>query len=111
MVNLPKRIDFTLKIYHILTISSTHKEAPGHEPGGRLHKKPRRVCRFSGKEIRIHFLSGRVPDRKFFSGCKCASCAPMAHNECAQQTVNFCRKAPQGIFDSLAPGHEPGGTL
>ena len=39
-----------------------------------------------------HFLSGRVPDRKYFSGCKCASCAPPAHKACAQQTAKVCRK-------------------
>ena len=58
-----------------------------------------------------HFRSGRVPDRKYISGCKCASCAPIAHKECAQQTAKNCRKAPKGFFDSLGTGVTPGSQL
>ena len=45
-----------------------------------------------------HFPSGRVPDGKYISGCKCASCSPTANNSCAQQTAKVCRKSPQGVF-------------
>ena len=53
-----------------------------------------------------HFLPGRVPGRKYFSGRKCANCAPMAHKACAQRTAKVWRKAPKGVFDMLS-GHPP----
>ena len=61
--------------------------------------KLRRICRFCGKPISIHFLPGRVPGRKYFSGCKCGICSPAANKLCAQQPAKPCQKAPQGFFD------------
>ncbi len=49
-------------------------------------------------KISIHFRPGRVPGRKYFSGCQCGSCAPMAHKECAQQTAKELSKSPAGDF-------------
>ena len=46
----------------------------------RLLKKLRRIFRASEKRNPKHFPSGRVPDGKYFSGCKCASCALLAIN-------------------------------
>ena len=57
--------------------------------------------RRSGEIELDHFLPGRVPGGKFFSGCKCASCAPSAHKECAQQTAALLSEKPAGVFDSL----------
>ena len=48
-----------------------------------------------------HFASGRVPDAKYISGCKCGICTPKAYKLCAQQTAKNWRKAPKGIFDTL----------
>ena len=61
-------------------------------------KKLRRICRFCGKHFQIHFPPGRVPGGKYFSGCKCGICLPMANKLCAQQTAKTCRKAPTGDF-------------
>ena len=70
-------------------------------PHPRLLKKLRRIFRVSEKQSLKHFVSGRVPDTKYFSGCKCTSCAPTAHKECAQQTAKNWRKRPQAFFDKL----------
>ena len=70
----------------------------------RLLKKLRRIFRVSEKQSLKHFVSGRVPDTKYFSGCKCTSCAPTAHKECAQQTAKNWRKRPQAFFDKLKAG-------
>jgi hypothetical protein len=48
-----------------------------------------------------YFLSGRVPDRKYFSGCKCGICLPQADKLCTQQTAKNWRKSPKGFFDKL----------
>ena len=49
---------------------------------------------FSNSPIKSnHFLSGRVPDRKYISGCKCAPT-----RACARQTAKVCRKSPLGVF-------------
>ncbi|MFR6424341.1 MAG: hypothetical protein ACLUNO_01115, partial [Oscillospiraceae bacterium] len=36
-----------------------------------------------------HFLRRHVRRRKYFSGCKCGICAPLAHKLCAQQTADL----------------------
>ena len=69
----------------------------------RLSKKPRSVCHNSGKSGQNHFLSGRVPDRKYLSGCKCGICTLKAYRLCAQQTAKNWRKSPKVFFDKL--GH------
>ena len=38
-------------------------------------------------------------ERKYFSGCKCGICAPMAHKFCAQQTASLLSETPSGVFD------------
>ena len=48
-----------------------------------------------------HFLSGRVPDRKYNSGCKCAICTPKAYKSCARQTAILLSKRAKPFFDSL----------
>ena len=48
-----------------------------------------------------HFLSGRVPDRKYNSGCKCAICTPLAYKSCARQTAILLSKRAKPFFDSL----------
>ena len=63
--------------------------------------KLRRICRVSGKPMGIYFLPGRVPGRKYLSGCKCGICSPWANKSCAQQPAKICWKAPKGFFDSL----------
>ena len=45
-----------------------------------------------------HFLSGRVPDRKYNSGCKCAICTPRAHKSCARQTAILLSKKGKALF-------------
>ena len=47
------------------------------------------------------FRPRRVRGQKYISDCKCASCAPEAHKECAQQAVKSWRKSPKGFFDKL----------
>ena len=80
-------------------------------PALRLLKKLRRIFRVSEKQSLKHFVSGRVPDTKYFSGCKCTSCAPTAHKECAQQTAKNWRKRPQAFFDKLKSLPFPGGIF
>ena len=71
-----------------------------------VEKVPRRDRRCSGESSQIHFRPGRVPGRKYLSGCKCGICSPWANKLCAQQTAKTCREAPMGIFDSLKqPSH------
>lgn len=43
------------------------------------------------------FLARHVRERKYFSGCKCGICAPMAHKLCAQQTAILLPKKPKGF--------------
>ena len=51
------------------------------------------------RQIKLnHFLPGRVPGRKYFSGRKCAPCAPMAHKACARRAAKVWRKTPFGVF-------------
>ena len=45
-----------------------------------------------------HFLSGRVPDRKYNSGCKCAICTPKAYKSCARQTAILLSKKGKALF-------------
>ena len=45
-----------------------------------------------------HFLSGRVPDRKYNSGCKCAICTPRAYKSCARQTAILLSKKGKALF-------------
>ena len=45
-----------------------------------------------------HFASGRVPDAKYISGCKCGICLLLADKLCTQQTAKNWRKAPKGDF-------------
>ena len=71
----------------------------------RLYKKLRRIFRGSGKQNLNHFWPRRVRGQKYLSGCKCASCAPKAHKECAQQTAKNWRKSPKGFFDTLKGYH------
>ena len=56
----------------------------------------------AANEVRIVLCQGVYLTTKHISGCKCASCAPIAHKECAQQPAKNCRKAPKGFFDSLS---------
>ena len=56
--------------------NSTKNEA---HPGGCASACQKSLAEFGGVSCQIksnHFLSGRVPDRKYISGCKCASCSP-----------------------------------
>ena len=48
-----------------------------------------------------HFLSGRVPDRKYLSGCKCAICTPGRTNRARGRLQSFCQKRAKPFFDSL----------
>ena len=50
-----------------------------------------------------HFLPGRVPGRKYISGCKCGICSPMANKLCAQQTAKTGGKARRGFSTSSNP--------
>ena len=45
-----------------------------------------------------HFLSGRVPGRKYNSGCKCAICTLKAYKSCAQQTAILLSKKGKALF-------------
>ena len=77
----------------------------------RLLKKLRRIFRVSEKQSLQHFVAGRVPDTKYFSGCECTSCAPTAHKECAQQTAKNWRKRPQAFFDKLRKTPDDSGVF
>ena len=77
----------------------------------RLSKKLRRIFRASEKQSPNRFRPRRVRGRKHFSGCKCASCAPKAHKECAQQTAKNWRKRPQGLFRQAKPDRNLSGWL
>ena len=48
-----------------------------------------------------HFLSGRVPDRKYNSGCKCAICTPGRTNRARGRLQSFCQKRAKPFFGSL----------
>ena len=83
-----------------------HKQTQGSgcaSLGLSLSKKLRRICRFCGKPIEIHFPPGRVPGGKYFTGCKCGICSPRANKLCARQTAKICRKSPKGFSDSQRP--------
>ena len=67
----------------------------------RVSKKLRRIFRVSGKQSKKHFPPGRVPGGKYFSGCKCGICLPLADKLCAQQTAKYWRKRPKVFFDKL----------
>ena len=49
-----------------------------------------------------YFLSGRVPDRKYNSGCKCAICTPRRTNRARGRLQSFCQKRAKTFFDSLS---------
>ena len=51
----------------------------GFTPPFRLNKKLRRIFRVSEKQSQNHFASGRVPDAKYISGCKCGICSQKAN--------------------------------
>ncbi len=68
--------------------------------GCRLSRKPRRVRCVSSEKNPNHFLPGRVPGRKYISGCKCGICSPMANKLCAQQTAKTGGKARRGFSTS-----------
>ena len=65
----------------------------------------------SKKQSQNHFASGRVPDAKYASGCKCGIWSLTANKFCAQQTAKICRKAPKGIFDTLRRVHRNASLL
>ena len=67
-----------------------------------VSKKLRRICRFCGKPIQIHFPPGRVPGGKYFSDCKCIVCSPEANKLCAQQAAKNLSKSPKGDFRQSA---------
>ena len=61
-----------------------------------------------GKKFESHFLSRHVRERKYFSGCKCGICPPVAGKLCAQQTAIPLSEKPFGFSDSLIRrGHVP----
>ena len=64
----------------------------------RLSQKLRRIFRVSEKQDLKHFPSGRVPDGKYISGCKCGICTPKAYKLCAQQTAKTGEKPRKGLF-------------
>ena len=83
------------------------KKPPAHNRAGgdRLSIKPRRVRCVSSEKNPNHFLPGRVPGRKYISGCKCGICSPMANKLCAQQTAKTGGKARRGFSTSSNPLH------
>ena len=86
------------------------REEDGNFAVPRVPKKLRRIFRVSGKQSEKHFPPGRVPGGKYLSGCKCASCAPTAHKECAQQTAKKPSKSPKGDFRRPEGGLRPSPT-
>ena len=74
-------------------------------PSFRLSKKLRRIFRASEKRNPEHFPSGRVPDGKYISGCKCGICTPRAYKLCAQQTAKKLAEKPVGVFRQAQRGH------
>ena len=62
----------------------------------RVKKASQSLPPAGGKEI--HFLSGRVPDRKYLSGCKCAIYTPRAYKSCARQTAILLSKKGKALF-------------
>ena len=49
------------------------------------------------KGLPVKFLPGRVPGRKYFSGCKCRICPSEEDKLCAQQTAKMAEK-PEGVL-------------
>ena len=52
----------------------------------------------AANEVRIVLCQGVYLTTKHISGCKCASCAPIAHKECAQQPAKKLSESPKGGF-------------
>ncbi len=55
-----------------------------------------------------HFWSGRVPDQKYFSGCKCGICSPAANKLCARQTARLLPKKGFALFGQFSGGPADG---
>ena len=47
---------------------------------------------------KCELVEQRVPDGKYFSGCKCGICLPMADKLCAQQTAKSLAEKAEGLF-------------
>ena len=66
-------------------------------------KKLRRIFRGSGKQSPNHFLSGRVPDGKYFSGCKCGIFLLWQKNY-ARSRLPYLAEKPEGDFRHAEQG-------
>ena len=99
----PRQKDMAFRSSAVRSRSYLHQACFLRKSGFRLSKKPRRVFRESGKSNQNHFPPGRVPGGKYFSGCKCGICLPVADKLCAQQTAKNCRKRPKAFSDKLKP--------
>ena len=86
-------------------IHRTQKQR-AHSPPYSLSKKLRRIFCVSRKHNLKHLVSGRVPDAKYFSGCKCGICLPPADKLCAQQTAKKLVEKAEGLFRQTKGGHK-----
>ena len=79
---------------------------PGNSHAGDIGHWREKACQKSLAEFAArrrqrdsdHFLSGRVPDRKYNSGCKCAICTPKAYKSCTRQTAILLSKKGKALF-------------
>ena len=86
--------------------SGTCKKRGRQEPSFPAQRFKKSLAEFAARRRQRdfdYFLSGRVPDRKYNSGCKCASCPLTADKTCAQQTAILLSKMAKPFLTVSIP--------